>query len=114
MKRLWGWFVEALARILSFLADEDSVEKTDTCFKLVDDSVENSAMINDTRYQTVVRDVIDIVNDAVRYSLKTDDEKMRIIISLAVDELADRRLYMPKDALKVLVDILLEKTKKSG
>lgn len=110
MKKIWNWCCTAVGKLLGFLASEEA----STYFKLVDDAVENSSLINDTKYQNVIRTVIDSVNGAVRYSLKTEDEKKRIIVSLAVEELAKLKLKIPEAAVKLLVDILFEKTKKQS
>jgi len=110
MKKIWNWCCTAVGKLFGFLASEEA----STYFKLVDDAVENSSLINDTKYQNVIRTVIDSVNGAVRYSLKTEDEKKRIIVSLAVEELAKLKLKIPEAAVKLLVDILFEKTKKQS
>ena len=104
-------FLSAVVKVLKKLLTFASSDVGEDCLELVEKSAENSAIINNSKYQSVVKGVIETVKGAVRYSLKTDEEKKKIITTLVIEKFSGTKLAVSSEAISVLVELLFDRVK---
>lgn len=75
---------------------------------LVDNDSEFSEIVNDKVYQTIAREVIDLVTTSVRYSLHTRAEQRKFILRKVQEKSYWLHPRASEDALNCLIDHLMQ------